>query len=65
MSTIIHSFHKFFIHILQSNEEGVRKCLQMVNMMLTKDSSKLRKLKVANVQYNLKGVREYRMYPWI
>ena len=40
----------------QSNEEGLRKCLQVLSLLATKDSSKLTDYKIANIQHNIQNV---------
>lgn len=45
------------LNLRQSNEEGIRKCLQVLASLSTKDSSKLNDYKIANIQHNIQNVR--------
>ena len=40
----------------QSNEEGIRKCLQVLAALSMKDSAKLVGYRVTNIQHNLQAV---------
>ena len=44
---------------LQSNEEGLRRCLQVLITLSNKDSAKVESYKVANIQHNI----QQRLFP--
>ena len=41
---------------LQSNEEGIRQCLQVLAGMASRDNSHLESYKIANIQHNIQNV---------
>ena len=55
----IHYILHLMVFALQSNEEGLRRCLQVLITLSNKDSAKVESYKVANIQHNI----QQRLFP--